>query len=718
MPTTVLVIAAICLGVGLAALLANPRRFPNQVFAGTAVLVALWLWFVQQAIKSGAAFAHDHTQSPLPWLRANAALSTLFPWMTYLLSEAVAGEVSRLKAFRRTLPLFFIGLGYAYLCYTDAFIPSTSTPANPRHGPLYTFSCATALLIYALLIAHTYARMRRQKGLRRVEMQFLSMNLAITFPLVILTTALGNVLHLLLLKYCCFIVLLGSYALSGWALTVHRLYEARQIFVSFLQRVAVISALAAAVWVVRQWLGGSVPAPADLLASVAMCSPVALWLDRASRRLLDLDGERRLAQMRSAVIAVARTEPSTDDLVFEFERLLRAHTGASFAALLIDRGEAFVCRGMQLRKGQPAFAALVELGWATPEALDRRRTGAGAPELLEYLKQHELGVIVTVPGGSPAPSLLVALGPKTNCWPFTYPEVQRIQETAGVIDNILVRSRLAAEDALKTKVDHLAMMSRGLAHDLKNLITPISSFLVHTRDRYPPGSVEEEVHAAARRSVGIIADYVGEALFFAKQLTPRFEPVVIERVLATVDELTRGRAERRGVAVVTASELTGPFAGDVVLIQRLLVNLTNNAIDASLAGGNVAVTASRSRPGFVRLQVKDEGEGIPPENTRRIFEPYFTTKQFGDEMRGFGLGLTISEKIVALHHGTITVQSRVGTGTTIAVELPEFQAGESAPGRPTRTPGAAGRNAAEANPVGTPSQLGATPSPPAARRPD
>jgi signal transduction histidine kinase len=80
--------------------------------------------------------------------------------------------------------------------------------------------------------------------------------------------------------------------------------------------------------------------------------------------------------------------------------------------------------------------------------------------------------------------------------------------------------------------------------------------------------------------------------------------------------------------------------------------------------------ASPGRTGWFRLEVRDTGCGIPPEIQGRIFDPYFTTKQFGEEVRGFGLGLTISQKIVQLHNGNITVRSLPGAGTVISIDLP------------------------------------------------
>jgi signal transduction histidine kinase len=107
-----------------------------------------------------------------------------------------------------------------------------------------------------------------------------------------------------------------------------------------------------------------------------------------------------------------------------------------------------------------------------------------------------------------------------------------------------------------------------------------------------------------------------------------------------------------------------------VLLQRLLVNLLNNAIDASARGGEVRLTAEGPVAGMITLRVIDQGCGMDEATRARIFDPYFTTKEFGEEVRGFGLGLTISQRIAHLHHGRITVESRPGAGTTLIVDLP------------------------------------------------
>ena len=126
------------------------------------------------------------------------------------------------------------------------------------------------------------------------------------------------------------------------------------------------------------------------------------------------------------------------------------------------------------------------------------------------------------------------------------------------------------------------------------------------------------------------------------------------------------------VISVTPGEVLAEM--DEVLMQRLIANLIANAIDASQSGAQIHVHLDRlpraGEPDWLRLRVVDHGEGISKENLSRIQKPYFTTKNRGDENRGFGLGLAICRKIVNLHGGNLSIVSVVKKGTTVQVDLP------------------------------------------------
>jgi signal transduction histidine kinase len=107
------------------------------------------------------------------------------------------------------------------------------------------------------------------------------------------------------------------------------------------------------------------------------------------------------------------------------------------------------------------------------------------------------------------------------------------------------------------------------------------------------------------------------------------------------------------------------IAADSDLLHRAISNLVLNAMDAMPAGGTITLATSRRADDRVRLEVRDTGSGITPEECERLFTPYYTTKQHGT-----GLGLAIVQAIVSDHNGTINVHSAPGRDTVFTIELP------------------------------------------------
>jgi CheY-like chemotaxis protein len=119
--------------------------------------------------------------------------------------------------------------------------------------------------------------------------------------------------------------------------------------------------------------------------------------------------------------------------------------------------------------------------------------------------------------------------------------------------------------------------------------------------------------------------------------------------------------------------------GSAGQLQEVVLNLVINAIHAIHAEGRIEIILE-TEGSTVRLTVRDNGCGIPPENLDRIFDPFFTTKGAlgGGSVGGSGLGLSISYNIVNAHSGTIQVQSEPGKGTTFTITLPAMAAGAGA----------------------------------------
>jgi signal transduction histidine kinase len=269
---------------------------------------------------------------------------------------------------------------------------------------------------------------------------------------------------------------------------------------------------------------------------------------------------------------------------------------------------------------------------------------------------------------------LLLVGEKSGREQFTAAEISLLIALVKSLSLIVNQIRLKTQVLHSQELDLLGRMSRGMAHDLNNLLTPVWTLLQLSAETQ---TFEEELLPVALRNVKTMRAYIKEALFFSENLRPDLQLGRLDIVIQTAAEL--GRASRKkDVEVIAETAGETLVEMDEVLIQRLIANLISNAIDASPEGSRVRVRLERLVKGdtdrnWVRVQIIDQGEGIPRENLTRILKPYFTTKNRGDETRGFGLGLAICRKIVNLHGGNLSIASQPKKGTTVQFDLPSRQ---------------------------------------------
>jgi two-component system NtrC family sensor kinase len=241
-------------------------------------------------------------------------------------------------------------------------------------------------------------------------------------------------------------------------------------------------------------------------------------------------------------------------------------------------------------------------------------------------------------------------------------------------------ARLSALEQLR-HADRLATvgkLSAGIAHELG---TPLA--VVAGRARLILDEPTTDVATHARHIVdqtAFITKIIRQLLDFARRRPPRKMEEDLQRVAQSTLEMLRPMAEKRGVQLELVGE---PVSAEVDAgqIQQALTNLVVNGIQAMPAGGLLEVRLEEA-PGvvppaamaglvgegpWVRLSVKDVGEGIPPELRERVFEPFFTTKSVGE---GTGLGLSVTWGIVREHGGWIDLVSDVGHGSCFTLWLP------------------------------------------------
>jgi two-component system, NtrC family, nitrogen regulation sensor histidine kinase NtrY len=213
-------------------------------------------------------------------------------------------------------------------------------------------------------------------------------------------------------------------------------------------------------------------------------------------------------------------------------------------------------------------------------------------------------------------------------------------------------------------------VARRLAHEIKNPLTPIQLSAERLRRHFnaaPPATqaLVAECTSTIVAEVDSLKALVDEFSQFARMPPPRAAPAdlhaLVDETLTLYDGLFgRIRFERHYDAALP------PVRIDPGQIKRVLVNLIDNAIEATSRTGTITIQTQHDQSnGLARLVLADDGPGIPPADRDKLFMPYYSTKR-----RGSGLGLAIVRRIVAEHGGTIEVGENMPSGARFTIELP------------------------------------------------
>ena len=643
---------------GILLLLLKSNRPKSQALALVSFHAACWF-------ASAAAVSQIPYSAPI-LLRLNAAITSFFPFSLFILIDSLSNSANTwIKPSKKVLFFLIFSVLLSLLCTAPDFVSYSQTHSYQIRGESYI---AHSLLVVTLLVAtvaYALVKIRKSTGVARLELQLFALNLGAGAAIGSLFIIAANVLQIPELKVVGVASIAISYTLIAIILSLRPVFGAGELLEFFSTAIPVLFLLTILSY--RMYFAKTEPSHEDTF--LTLCTILVGLLLYRSHNKDKSSASRKLREARMNLIAESLNGKSDSSLRPRLESNL-CRIFESPRCYLLDNVSSKEDRKHSIILGRGLKNELVDSGWSTPESIERQRATPARQALRDFMTAHQLGALICAPRGSPAPSLIIALGTREDHWPFTYPEIERLQNLAELVDHLLTRAQLAEQEAMRAKMEYLAMMSRGVAHDLKNLITPISSFLVYTEDRATPGSAEADVHASAKRSVTMMNAYVSEALFFAQRLEPSLAPTAPDLLLRLVVQTAGDRAAQRGVVLERENLTLEPITADGVLLQRLLSNLVANAIDASPPGETVRIMCRPARPGWVSFEVADQGPGIPPENLNRVFDPYFTTKQFGSDIRGFGLGLTICQKIAQLHGGTVSFATDRAVGALAIFEMP------------------------------------------------
>jgi len=264
-----------------------------------------------------------------------------------------------------------------------------------------------------------------------------------------------------------------------------------------------------------------------------------------------------------------------------------------------------------------------------------------------------------------------------------------VQSVEGIAHDITKRI-LAEKELIKTqerlqhahKMEAIGTLAAGIAHDFNNILTPIFGFTEMIKSTLPEDSKAfrntEFVLTAAKRA----KELVHQILTFSRHTEDKKQTVYLQSLLKETIKLMRSSIPTTIEIRELINTTCNPISANPIQMHQVIMNLCTNAYQAmrkkggilaislkeiNICSDNYVTNLDLKEGHYLRLEVSDTGIGIEKESLKRIFEPYYTTKQ-KDE--GTGLGLSVTHGIIKNHDGQIVVYSEPGQGTTFHVYLP------------------------------------------------
>lgn len=229
----------------------------------------------------------------------------------------------------------------------------------------------------------------------------------------------------------------------------------------------------------------------------------------------------------------------------------------------------------------------------------------------------------------------------------------------------VTESKLSEQLLIRSeKLSVVGQLAAGVAHEIRNPLTALKGF---TQLLYKDADRNRHYYEMMLTELERINYIVGEFVLLSKpNQWQTLVPSSLKRMLGDIVPIMESQAIITNVSIQVEQGSNLPDVNcDVNQIKQVLINLMKNGIEAMPGGGKLHIRAWHDKPGFVVVEVEDQGGGIPPEVIKRLGEPFYTTKQSGT-----GLGLTVCFKIVQAHGGTLTFTSIPNQGTTAIVKLP------------------------------------------------
>jgi len=251
----------------------------------------------------------------------------------------------------------------------------------------------------------------------------------------------------------------------------------------------------------------------------------------------------------------------------------------------------------------------------------------------------------------------------------------------------LIRAKEEAERTSKFKDQFLSTMSHELRTPL-NAVLGFSDLLAD--ERYGPLNEKQRryidhIHTGGKHLLTLISDILDLSKIEAGRMELALENLLVQSAFAEVLGVMQPLADHKSQVLSTNVEGRLIVRADATRFKQVLMNLIGNAVKFTPNGGRIEV-AARADGSRIRVEVRDDGPGIPPQEQQRIFEAFYRLQESGKKTEGTGLGLAITQRLIELHGGELSLQSDVGHGSCFRFSLPAALSAEASAFRKTEFP--------------------------------
>lgn len=238
-----------------------------------------------------------------------------------------------------------------------------------------------------------------------------------------------------------------------------------------------------------------------------------------------------------------------------------------------------------------------------------------------------------------------------------------------VIRDLTEQKRLEEQVIRNERLTAMGELASSVAHEIRNPLNSIGTITQQLGKDYLPAENGEEYKNLTQlvyREVRRINDTIESFLKFAKPKPMQTESFILQELFAQMENQYKEVFKSKNFNFFINNSYDESVNWDRTKITQVIINLIENSLDSLSGEGSLSIDSRENEKGLIEFTFTDTGKGISPDNLKKIFNLYFTTKT-----KGSGIGLSVVQQIIAEHNGVISVESSLGNGTTFTIQLPK-----------------------------------------------